>query len=250
MNKTKLFTVLALAAANLTWAQRSVDMQATLEAPLNGSTWQNASEVPFTVTLTNNGPDNLVIGDTLFFMPNVSGIGILPVILQEEIANGATVEVFNDVLALEAPSTPFTADLCVTVLDPNTAGLTIGGVPVLVTYDDGDTTNNTSCATITLVDDADTGSAIRDVQLAKEQLVMYPNPANDQIYFTVGVDQSVAATVSVADMMGRVVKTQEVLVTGKQTELSLNVADLPTGTYFISLTAGDRVFVGKATIQR
>lgn len=82
MNKIKLFTVLALSTANLTWAQRSVNMEAVLEGPLDGNVWQNGAEVPVTLKLINHGPDNLVMGDTLFLTPNVSGFGIQAVILE------------------------------------------------------------------------------------------------------------------------------------------------------------------------
>lgn len=252
MNKTKLFTVLALLAANVTFAQRNINMEATLEAPLDGSSWTNGTEIPITLNVTNHGPEDLVVGDTLFFLPNVEGVGVLVSILTEGIPSNASAVVFDEVLGLTAPSTPFTADLCVTLLDPNTAGLSAGGVPITVTYADADTTNNTTCSSISLVDDT-AGTSIINVNVdSREPLNIYPNPATDKINFAVTVQQSVAASISVTDMMGRSIMTQEfgTIVAGKQEELSLDVAALPAGMYFVTLHAGERSFVGKVTIQR
>ncbi len=253
MNKTKLFTVVALMAANVTFAQRATNMEATLEAPLDGSSWTNGTEVPITVSVTNHGPDDLVTGDTLFFVTNIEGVGVLATILTEGIPSDASATVYDDVLGLTAPSTPFNADLCVTVLDPATAGITIGGVPVVLTYEDADTTNNSSCSNISLVEEDTSGTGIINVNVdSREPLNIYPNPATDKINFAVTVQQSVAASITVTDMTGRAIITEAfgTIVAGKQEELSLDVAALPAGMYFVTLHAGERSFVGKVTIQR
>lgn len=205
MNKTKLLVVMSLMMAQFSWAQRTIDMEATLEAPLHGSTWLNGAEIPITFKIVNHGPDNLVAGDSLFFLPNISGFGIQMVILGQAVNNGTSIIVFDQALSIQAPSTPFNADLCVTVLDPNAVGLSIAGMPITVSYSDPDTSNNTTCSNITFVSDT-SGTSIVDVDGANELLMVYPNPATDKVSFSFHLFQASGVQVAVADMTGRVVK--------------------------------------------
>lgn len=190
-------------------------------------------------------------GDSLFFLPNISGIGIQMVILGQAVNNGTSIIVFDQALSIQAPSTPFNADLCVTVLDPNAAGLSIAGMPITVSYSDPDTSNNTTCSNITFVSDT-SGTSIVDAGGVKELLMVYPNPATDKISFALTLQQATAAWISVSDMLGREVKTHDFgnLPAGKQETLSLDVSELPAGIYSIMLYAGERRYTGKLRIQR
>lgn len=250
MNKTKLFTLMALMTANLCSAQRNINMEAVLETPLNGSTWTNGTEVPLTLKLINNGPDNLVAGDTLFLLPNISGVNVQMVTLTGPMDNGASGVVFDGTINLQVASTPLTTDLCFKILDPNSSGLLIGNNPVTVSYNDHDTTNNTACASITFVSDT-SGTGIIHADVASVPLTIYPNPANDKIIFAVTVQHTTAARVSVSDRTGRVIKTHDfgIVLAGKQTELNFDATDLPAGMYFVTLYAGERSFVGKVMVQ-
>ncbi len=70
----------------------------------------------------------------------------------------------------------------------------------------------------------------------------YPNPAHEVV--TLKLDRAQlhdAATAQLVDMLGRVVQTLEINPTTADRELTVSVADLPTGLYIYRLLAGREV---------
>ncbi|MFM2286466.1 MAG: hypothetical protein RLZZ543_1963 [Bacteroidota bacterium] len=72
-----------------------------------------------------------------------------------------------------------------------------------------------------------------------DQVVLYPNPANEIIHLNFAAKTATAVSVSVTDLSGRLVmnSTSTAVVAGKNT-LSINTAALQTGMYFITLSDG------------
>lgn len=65
----KIYTLaLAFCAASLSFGQISYDLQLDLVTPTSGSTVPGTAAVSVDFTLTNNGPDAIPSGDTLFFI--------------------------------------------------------------------------------------------------------------------------------------------------------------------------------------
>jgi hypothetical protein len=83
----------------------------------------------------------------------------------------------------------------------------------------------------------------------KQTLVTYPNPTTGKLAFKYNFENT-AASVRITDIAGRVVMTQEF---GKQSgvrEISLDVASLNNGMYFLELTAGNNHAISKVTVQK
>ena len=75
-------------------------------------------------------------------------------------------------------------------------------------------------------------------------LTVYPNPANDVI--NVSLNKEINATVTLLDVSGKVIKTQE--MNGLST--SLNTASLNSGVYFVTVTNGTSVSTQKVVIKK
>jgi hypothetical protein len=79
-------------------------------------------------------------------------------------------------------------------------------------------------------------NAVNEVEMSA--ISLYPNPANEQVTFTLESD----AQVSVFDMTGR--KVSEMNVTAGQAQL--NVSELESGVYFVNFRfANDSTAVAK-----
>jgi hypothetical protein len=72
-----------------------------------------------------------------------------------------------------------------------------------------------------------------------DQVVIYPNPANEIIHLNFAAKTATAVSVNVTDLSGRLVMNSNstAVVAGKNT-LSINTAALQTGMYFITLSDG------------
>ena len=60
--------MLGLLVSTLASAQLSYDLQLSLDNPVSGSTVDNSSPISVDFTLSNNGPDDIPAGDTLWFV--------------------------------------------------------------------------------------------------------------------------------------------------------------------------------------
>lgn len=66
---------------------------------------------------------------------------------------------------------------------------------------------------------------------------LYPNPAVDEVNINVNADQNTEINLTVIDITGRTVANigKQTLVQG-QNQLTINVADFVSGTYFVRMT--------------
>ncbi|MCH2042771.1 MAG: T9SS type A sorting domain-containing protein [Saprospiraceae bacterium] len=77
---------------------------------------------------------------------------------------------------------------------------------------------------------------------------VYPNPNSGQ--FTLAHQgQAGLATIRVMDLMGRLVHTQESLLNAED-QITLDLTEVSTGTYFLQVAKDDRVYVQKLNIVR
>ncbi|MGI4865931.1 MAG: T9SS type A sorting domain-containing protein [Janthinobacterium lividum] len=79
-------------------------------------------------------------------------------------------------------------------------------------------------------------------QLTTAAFQAYPNPAHDVV--TLKLDRAQlhdAATAQLVDMLGRVVQTLEISPAATSPDLTVSVADLPTGLYIYRLLVGREV---------
>ena len=100
------------------------------------------------------------------------------------------------------------------------------------------------CGTTGLVD------IIKDKNL-KEALVVYPNPASNNVNFDYNFTKATTATVRVLDITGREVYTQSYgkQNTGKKS-FNVNISSLPSGTYSIELVTDNAKAVSKFNIAK
>jgi len=71
-------------------------------------------------------------------------------------------------------------------------------------------------------------------QIARNVLsTAYPNPANNTVNFTYDITAGTTATVTIRNLVGSVVKTED--LTATEGKLSISTADIPDGVYFYSL---------------
>jgi poly(3-hydroxybutyrate) depolymerase len=67
-------------------------------------------------------------------------------------------------------------------------------------------------------------------------LAVYPNPATEQFYVSVSLNQTGAATCTLTDQLGRMVRTQAVQPAGEGTQvLTVDVRGLPAGLYVLRI---------------
>ena len=83
-----------------------------------------------------------------------------------------------------------------------------------------------------------------------ERLTVYPNPANDIINFDVPSDFLKSGIhLSITDMVGKIVKTKEISQINLQRN-NIDVSDLPTGLYNMTLTDGIELKSANIVVQR
>ena len=84
-------------------------------------------------------------------------------------------------------------------------------------------------------------------ELNKNNLIVYPNPAKDKITFmTSGLKHDI--TIQVYNLMGVIVLKEISFVTGNE-DYTLNIEDLPTGIYLISVTDSKNIYTAKILVE-
>lgn len=249
MKKAKLLLTGGLfVSCSMLHAQiRSIDMEAVLVSPAEGSTYTSEENIPFTIDVKNNGPDDLVAGDTLFFTEGTAGI---PVILAQPIANGQTMTIFSQGISLTLPGNePATTDFCIYVFDDPSTQLTLGGQPIVVSYKDPDTLNNVACNEITLIPQT---NSISEINEGNKPLSIFPNPASSEVLLHFEMEKEGPLAVIVKDISGRSVifKNYDPVKLSADNPIRLNIAQLSTGTYFVEMNAGNKRSIGKLVIRK
>lgn len=256
MNKASQSVILSLVLAGVTQvstAQRSTDLQTTITSPATGLILPPGGEpVHITFDFKNNGPGNLVTGDTLFFALSLSAQDLVPVVMTQALNNGQTVPLDLG-FGIQNPgnlAADQTVDVCVIVLDPNSMGVTANGQPVHVSYNDPNIGNNQHCISVT-VKKAVTGIGTWNDNPSRK-LTLYPNPATTEITLYAEPEQAVPVHVIISDITGREVLRKDCgrVKPDRHTPIRLQVGDLSPGHYIVSMQAGAIITTSKLLIQR
>lgn len=210
---SSFFALLATAAFG------QYDLQVTLNSPASGSPATGVSGFEIAYTISNNGPDEIPAGDTLYLALLYSGNNyslingeagsVSLVVLPAAVPSGASL--VSSTLGINATAnlSAVSGDVCMFVTVGLAGFTTIDGDP-----NDSDMENNLDCFTSV------PASASMESN-TPVSAVAYPNPASDVLNVAVEGDEVVA--VSVVSMDGKVVSTTE-----GSTAL---VADLTAGMY-------------------
>lgn len=70
-------------------------------------------------------------------------------------------------------------------------------------------------------------------------LVVFPNPATNELYIKLSVPNEKNATIDIKDILGRVIYHQEIDLTQSINNNYINTANFASGTYIVSITAGN-----------
>ena len=95
-------------------------------------------------------------------------------------------------------------------------------------------------------------SAIRSVDCESKDVSVqvYPIPARDNLNIAVRSDKSIRTEFKVFDMGGKMVKSQPVVLNSGNSNVAMNVSNLPSGEYVIRSTDGMLQLNKKFTIAR
>lgn len=69
----------------------------------------------------------------------------------------------------------------------------------------------------------------------KTGFIVYPNPANEQVFVDYKMDKTVSGLLVITDLTGRIVVTK--ILPGSINHVSLNTATINSGTYLYSIYA-------------
>lgn len=213
----KLYTLIAAVLSTATLSAQSYDLEISLVTPASGSTvaGQFATDVDF--SLTNNGPDAIAAGDTLWFsytlgadVYSLDGVADASsyVILPAPFSSGITITAAQlGGLTINLGSITANTNVCIVCWGVN------GAINETSDPNDTDFANNIQCFTAT---------PPSNVGLTEDVIStsVYPNPANNELNIS-SIEE--VTTVSVITMDGKVV--------ANSTSTKVNVSTLVSGVY-------------------
>ncbi|WP_129020527.1 T9SS type A sorting domain-containing protein [Edaphocola flava] len=267
----KIFTSLALLGAFVTGAnaQKNADLEINPYFPQPAATYANlnAGDTFYIAAIvTNNGPNAIVPTDTIVVGLNGcftgASTGNSYTLSAEEhltLASGASDTLIYPVIQGSAAGSTSTEQV---IVKWNTNSLDTVVVSIYgfdqngLFNDDGidNTTgefttgsNNVIGYTITFGNP----NSIKETQLAKEVISVYPNPAVNEVNFDYTFKAATEASVRVLDVTGRQVYTQSFgkQAAGKQS-LKVDVSSLNNGMYTIELITDNAKAVSKFNIAK
>ncbi|HET8572499.1 MAG TPA: T9SS type A sorting domain-containing protein [Edaphocola sp.] len=248
MKKIITFFSAAILWSGLSFAQTGLphaDISVQMIKPAVDTTVAYGDSLYISFNYTNNGPDMLPAGDTLFF--GIGGLLIYSVILQPMLPGNTFV--YNDVAYFHNPTdSTLSFDLCVAIVPQADVQYTNGGIPA-TTYIDDDSTNDMNCHHVTLQGpDSNTNSIHGWAFTGINALRVYPDPVAENLSFELPGQRHGSPSVSivVSDMTGRIVLKQEAgePLAGEQ-RFSVNVSALPSGVYILKAYAGTQSWRAK-----
>lgn len=117
-----------------------------------------------------------------------------------------------------------------------------GSYSVTITDSNGCSGNFNVTATTSGADTCNGFTSVQDVQ--KQHVNMYPNPANDKVLLKFFSDASQDIVINMTDVTGRMVKQQTVKSSKGENNITLNIADVQSGMYYIVLLGSSNQYTG------
>ena len=88
------------------------------------------------------------------------------------------------------------------------------------------------------------GSGVHENNISSS-ISIYPNPANDNVTLNFGSGKPVERTITVTDLVGKIVLEQVF----NKNNVSINIAELPSGFYTLSTKGEDGIGTKKLVIE-
>lgn len=230
-NILAILSLTTLAAFNTNAQIKTADISVAITNPTTSSiTVPTGDTILVSFEFTNNGPDTLPVGDSLFFY---SGGIVLYSSLLQPFVPGSTIQMNNILYFYNPTDTTITGDICVTHIRQSAVILQSGGNPN-TTYQDTVLANDDACFNYTFLGNS---TSINGLVAGKLQFELSPNPATDFIEVS-NIAENGTIEFAIINSLGQTVKTLVQNVTNKKTRLSIK--DLPTGNYYVIQTANGR----------
>ncbi|WP_118949594.1 T9SS type A sorting domain-containing protein [Taibaiella helva] len=255
MKRTKLYLALAAMLASFTgFAHKECNLGISMTPSAGYSTTLNYGESCFfDVKVTNNGPDALAVTDSLF-LGMVGTTSITLIVPPGPIPSGGSFTLIKKTYADHDVDTLRAADkvvgACFVLMKQSDIMIGNPPRPVTETYEDNVAANDTACFSVTLKK-RPTSSIFEWDNAAAEPLQLYPNPARDEVRFSLKPDPTAPVLVSVKDITGREVRRVDmgILRNSAVTEASLDIRGLRPGLYLVEWQNGARRAVGKLNVK-
>ncbi len=74
------------------------------------------------------------------------------------------------------------------------------------------------------------------------QVVAFPNPATDKLYFNMNFEESNTANINIYSIDGKLISTNSFNNLSGHNKVSVNISDLPTGNYIYKVIIRDKVY--------
>ena len=84
--------------------------------------------------------------------------------------------------------------------------------------------------------------------MAENGFSVYPNPANDIVHLRLNNQQATNGQLTIYDLSGRLVLTENLEMTAGLQEVTVSVSELSEGTYIVRLNTGESTQTGKIII--
>ncbi len=222
--KNWISVVFAFFFINILHAQRNIDLDVKLVSPYNGQVIFPFTTIPVSVDITNNGPDTLILGDTIWYNTSLKPLFIYEFfIVGNELLPGSTALFHIDEIK-NAQSSEFhdTTQFCVRVSDRS-------GVPGMGqgSFNDTIKSNNSSCAEIIIK-----STYVKSILYA-ENIQLYPNPATNFLYIETSNTPKLLRY-AILDLSGRNIQNG-VLNNDHSNHTSIDVKNLHEGAYILKI---------------
>lgn len=250
----KIFTLLlitftSISFAQVDWAIKSIKSPTELESTASGTT------LALTIECENKGTSPIYAGDSVIynmliidkassqiiteFPQNASRGSAAITIITKEVPVGGTYEISNTL----------NSNLYLTQSREVRLGVSTFIFDRTSPYIDSDSSNNTNFVDIVWWNQQRWNVSVEDVKYNSDNIVVYPNPANDQLNVSLLFAKSNAVNIELFDLTGKAVASPNMNQTISPSQYTLDVADLNKGVYILKVTNGTKVSTSKVTIS-
>lgn len=202
---------------------KQADISVSITSPANNVVIAPNDTLWLSFDFTNNGPDILPAGDSLFF-------GTANLVLFSQLSTdlpvGGTIMMNNMVYFTNPTNDTISGDICVAHVAQSAVTYENGTHPA-TTYEDANAANDTSCITVKL----SPPTSIKNAVAHKNQFELFPNPVKDQLFIT-ALEANKNIELTIFNALGQAV-WQNTRNSGTDKQIKIDVAALPAGVFYL-----------------
>lgn len=246
MKKLPILILLSVFLFNSAHAKRYADLYATLSSPLNNDTVVVDESFNIVLQVINNGVDTFRGTDTAQFVLEFDGSPIL-----FSIGGGPSKPYLPYTGAEIVPGDTVLVGFSFTLF----SGWDTGAVNFcarFIPYNAADTivdtilTNNGGCANIIVYHEP---TNITSTANTDNEIKVFPNPAIDKAYVKINMQKTSMVSVALYDMLGKQVLQQSQSCPIGETNLQIDVANLPKGVYNYEVRYENETLRGRLMVR-